>query len=92
MSVFVDDYNAPFGRMIMCHMIADTKEELLAMADKIGLSRKWIQHEGQWDEHFDVCLRLKRKAIYFGAHEISARQLVTILRDRDLERRSRQQL
>lgn len=54
--VYIDNMNAPFGRMIMCHMIADTKEELLEMADKIGVQRKWIQEEGTWQEHFDVSL------------------------------------
>lgn len=40
MAVYVDDmYIIPlgqFGNMKMSHMIADTKEELLEMADKIG--------------------------------------------------------
>ena len=43
MAVYVDNMQAQFGRMKMCHMIADSTEELLAMADRIGVARKWIQ-------------------------------------------------
>lgn len=31
MTVYVDDVRLPFGRMIMCHLWADTLPELLAM-------------------------------------------------------------
>ncbi len=40
MTVYVDDMEAEFGNMIMCHMIADTHDELIAMADAIGVDRK----------------------------------------------------
>jgi len=70
MSVYVDDMNAPFGNMIMCHMLADTHAELIAMADKIGVARKWIQNENTWQEHFDICLSKKRLALKNGAKEI----------------------
>lgn len=46
MAVYVDNFNAPYGRMTMCHMIADTTDELLEMVDSIGVNRKWIQYEG----------------------------------------------
>ncbi len=75
MAVYVDDMNAKFGRMIMCHMIADTKDELLAMADTIGVQRKWIQKEGTCHEHFDISLGSKKKAVEAGAIEISMMDL-----------------
>lgn len=38
--IYVDEPIHKFGRMIMCHMIADTTEELLSMCDKIDIDRK----------------------------------------------------
>ena len=40
MPVYIDNVNIPYGRMIMCHMMADTLEELHKMADTIGIKRK----------------------------------------------------
>ena len=80
--VYIDDFNAPYGRMKMCHMNADTTEELLLMADKIGVNRKWIQYPGTSKEHFDVCLSAKVKAIANGAKEISSRELASIVMNR----------
>lgn len=79
MSVYVDNYNAKFGRMVMCHMVADTTEELLAMADTIGVQRKWIQKAGMRHEHFDICLSMKKKALAAGAKAITTRELVMLL-------------
>ena len=76
--VYVDNFNAPFGNMIMCHMIADSTEELLQMCDKIGVQRRWIQEKGTWYEHFDICVSKKKKALALGAKQISARELVSI--------------
>jgi hypothetical protein len=75
MSVYVDTMRASFGRMVMCHMIADTREELDAMADNIGVQRKWIQHEGDHLEHYDVSLTKKVEAIRQGAIEIGIKEL-----------------
>lgn len=80
--VYVDSFNAPFGRMRMCHMIADTTEELLDMAKKIGVAVKWIQYAGTYREHFDICLSKKAKALSAGAKEISIRELAEILNRR----------
>lgn len=82
--VYVDNMNARFGRMLMCHMIADTHEELVEMADRIGVARKWIQDEGTPREHFDICLGKKKLAVYAGAAEIEyGGQLARMLAQRD---------
>jgi len=70
MPVYIDDAKLPFGNMVMCHMISDTTEELLQMCDKIGVQRKWIQDAGTYQEHFDVCLTKRAKAIAAGAVQI----------------------
>lgn len=82
MSVYVDDMRAPFGRMVMCHMVADTSEELHAMADRIGVARRWCQHAGTEREHYDICLSKRALAIRAGAIAITSRQLVAIRRAR----------
>lgn len=69
MTVYVDDMRAKLGRMIMCHMIADTEAELHAMAERIGVARKW--HQG---DHYDVVLSKRARAVQFGAVEITWRQ------------------
>lgn len=68
MSVYVDTMRAPFGRMVMCHLWADSREELLAFVDKIGVQRKWIQEppKASW-VHFDVSLGKKKLALAAGA-------------------------
>ena len=75
MSVYVDNMRASFGRMVMCHMMADTHDELLLMVDKIGVNRKWIQHPGTNKEHFDICQSKRVLAIRHGAAELTMREL-----------------
>jgi hypothetical protein len=75
MAVYVDEARHPFGRMLMCHMMADTTEELLAMADRIGVARKWIQKSGTTYEHFDISKGKRAEAIAAGALEVTSRDL-----------------
>lgn len=68
MSVYVDDMEAPYGRMKMCHMYADTHEELMDMVVRIGVDKKWIQYPGHpVKEHFDICKSKKVLALAYGA-------------------------
>jgi hypothetical protein len=75
MAVYVDDMRAPFGSMVMCHMLADSDEELHAMAERIGVARKWWQSpEKTSGSHYDIALSKRAKAVCFGAIEITWRQ------------------
>lgn len=80
--VFVDSPIYKFGRMRMCHMIADTYDELMAMADIIGLKRKWIQYPGTPREHFDICLTKRKLAVKAGAIEVTGRDIVLKIRSK----------
>lgn len=73
--IYIDDANIKYGRMIMCHMVADTKQELVDMADAIGVPRKYIQKANTYQEHFDICLAAKRRALALGAKEVTRREL-----------------
>jgi hypothetical protein len=67
--------------MIMCHLFADTTDELNRMADAIGIARKWIQYPGTPKEHFDISKSKRALAIMNGAIELtSARSLIAIIR------------
>lgn len=81
MAVYVDDHAAPYGRMVMHHMLADTDEELHAMADKIGVARRWHQN-GMSGSHYDISKGKRDLAVEFGAIEITVRQAAMMARTR----------
>ena len=82
MTVYVDDMRAPVGRLIMCHMIADTSEELHAMARTIGVDPRWIQRESTHREHYDISLTKRALAVKAGAQEVTMREVGRILNER----------
>ena len=67
MPVYVDRAANAFGRMSMSHMIADTPEELHAMATRVGLQRQWFQAPPKasfW--HYDIAQSKRVLAINAG--------------------------
>lgn len=80
--VYVDDMECGFGRMIMCHMYADSTEELLAMVDKIGVQRKWIQYPGTYREHFDIAKGKKALAVMHGSKQTTWREYALFVKAR----------
>jgi hypothetical protein len=80
-SVYVDASLYGLGRMVMCHMIADTPEELHAMADRIGVARHWFQTPPKasfW--HYDISKSKRALAVAAGAIECDRNAIVAALR------------
>jgi len=80
-SVYVDAPIWGFGRMKMCHMIADTPDELHAMADLIGVERRWFQQPPKasfW--HYDIAKSKRTLAVAAGAIECDRNAFVANLR------------
>jgi len=81
MSVYVDGMKARFGRLVMCHMIADTADELHAMADRIGVARRWFQDATKASSpHYDIAQSKKALAIKAGAIECDRETFVGHMR------------
>lgn len=73
--VYVDDMRAKLGRLVLCHMIADTDDELHAMADRIGVARRWHQQPPKAStSHYDIALSKRALAVGAGAVEITWKQ------------------
>ena len=68
---------AVVGRHVVCHMMADSEEELEVMAVRIGLSARW-----RHGDHYDVPLPERAAAVAAGAIEVSSRDLVRLRRAR----------
>jgi hypothetical protein len=79
MSVYVDDMYrhsiGRLGRMKMSHLIADTDEELHALAQHIGIARRnWQSPASTSGSHYDICMSKRQLAVAAGAIEITLRQ------------------
>lgn len=73
MTVYVDDMRAQYRRMVMCHMLADTDDELHAMAARIGVARKWWQSpEKTSGSHYDIALSKRALAVQAARRDHAA--------------------
>lgn len=83
MAVYVDNLRTPatVGRLRgnWSHLTADTTEELVEFAARLGLKPSWIQNPGHvWKEHFDVVDSKRDMAIRLGAQPITLREACTL--------------
>lgn len=74
MTVYIDNMQrqARVGRLtaVWSHLMADTHDELMEFARRLGLNPQWIQHEGKSLEHFDVTEPKRQQALRLGATPI----------------------
>lgn len=82
MAVYVDPSLWPFNGWKMCHMMADSPEELAEMAKRIKLNPRWIQKPGTWEEHYDISEGKRELAVKFGAVELNLHEMAKYLRRR----------
>jgi hypothetical protein len=73
-----------------CHLLADTREELHAMADELGIPRRFFQeHPYRW--HHDLPAHLRAQAVALGAHEVTMHEVGALLRRRKSQLRTEAQ-
>lgn len=83
MTVYVDDMNRKYGRLKLSHMVVDSEWELHEMADAIGVDHRWFQNDNSRSgPHYDVCMKMKAKAIELGAVQVSMRELSSMIKRR----------
>ncbi len=75
MAVYVDPSAWQYGRMTMCHMVADDIDELFEMADDIGVARRHFQGQTKF-YHFDICKAMRARAVKRGAIELTTREFI----------------
>jgi hypothetical protein len=76
LTIYIDTSRHRLGRMVMCHMAADTLTELHAMADILGV-RQWFQ-DRPGAPHYDICKATRARALRLGAVEVSSRDLLAV--------------
>ena len=78
--VYVDglrDYGWRHGPS--CHLIADSVEELIEVAESMGMRREWFQAKST--PHFDLTADGRVTAVSMGAIELTNRELIGKIRE-----------
>lgn len=96
MAVYVDDFGMPARvgglNARWSHLVADSRDELHAFADQLGLRREWFQDpvltgkplarpgsRAAENWHYDVTESKRRQAIALGARAITWRELTGVI-------------
>ena len=81
----VRDYpNAGLRHRRFCHLLADTRDELHAMAEALGIPHAYFQ-DHPWRWHHDLPEVLRVRAIELGAVEVTMHEVGALLQRRRAE-------
>ena len=87
MAVYVDNMRAGLkvaGRnYVMCHMLADSDDELHEMADRIGVNRRhWQAPPKVSTSHYDITQSKRALAVKAGAIEVTVQEMAAMAASR----------
>jgi len=85
MACYVDTVRSYPGKGLrfteFCHLLADTRAELHAMADALGIPSRFFQ-DHPWRWHHDLPEQLRAQAVALGAVEVTMHEVGALLRAR----------
>ncbi|MGI8761073.1 MAG: DUF4031 domain-containing protein [Jatrophihabitantaceae bacterium] len=85
MACYVDTVRAYPGAGLryteFCHLLADTRDELHAIADALGIPRRFFQ-DHPWRWHHDLPAPFRARAVELGAREVTMHEVGALLRAR----------
>jgi hypothetical protein len=67
-----------------CHLLADTRSELHALAEQVGMPRRAFQ-DHPWRWHYDLPGPLRERALALGAVPVTTHQVGALLKLRRRE-------
>ncbi len=85
MAAYVNKLRRRFGGLAFCHLLADTEEELHAIAARIGVDSRLFQ--GEKIPHYDISQAKRALALAAGAVEIDRDRLAELIRNYTYGRR-----
>lgn len=85
MAVYVDELQVwpnAWGPFLegLCHLAADTLDELHAFASRLGMKHEWFQPGRGRHPHYDLVKSRRDLAVKLGAQEVSGRDLIGVRR------------
>ena len=77
--IFIDDVRLTYGKTKICHAVAETTDELLAVANAIDVEPHHIKGEGTRYEFLVVPWDKRKEVLKHNATEVTIRGLIAAM-------------